>query len=824
VRQDVIQSSFLSGVLSPEAAARVDTDAYNQGLLTGVNIVPRPLGGVRRRPGLRFIDTLPNVLTRVTSLTPTAPNGGTAANANDASTTTLLTTTTDVSTVDPWVAVHYDLGAAAAIQFADVLNFKSTAGSSTEFRIQYSTNNSTWTDFGDTLELVDATGRSYRRGSVTAVTARYWRIAKVGGTNMGAVDTSLQEFNLWTDSGTASEVRLFPFEVTTETRYVLALTDRHIGVYENGILLVSLPSPYPSADLFELDAAQNQDSLVLVHEDYQPRSVFPELGTMYVDPITFASQPQYDYNDTSSPTATSCIQVITFASGWIQGETFQMELESARSGAITYAGDATSKEQSATAANIAREVQKLYTVPAFEGVTCARTGTRQYTVTFAGASAKDYELMSATPLTATAAITVAQTQVGVARTENVWSTTRGWPRTTTFFEGRLFFGGSRSQPQSLFGSRVNQILEYEVEEAYDDDALFVQLAGQQLNAIQGLFAGRSLQFFTSGGEFRYAKTAGSPITPADAPVNQTQYGSARIRPVTIDGATLFVQRTRKAIRDFRYDYEEDAYNSLGVSALAPHLINDVVGLTAWNGSRTDEISLVFVVNGDGTMAVYTSRREAKVSAWCQWTTQGLFKAGTALLEEIYFAVRRTINGVSKLFLEVTDPDYYTDCAVQVANSPASTSVAGLTHLNGEEVRVRADDFILENNTPAAGAITLERVSTDVEVGLNFNPIVTPMPLNMMRPEGANFMRKRRVVKVRVNVLNTLGLLVNDRALPDFNFDINHFDSPPDPVTGVKSLEESTNWDEREDKTVTFSQVDPLPMTILGIDVAMEGNS
>lgn len=909
MKTHVIQSSFLSGVLSPEASARVDSDAYNQGLLTGINVVPRPLGGMRRRPGLAYVATLPYVLSRVTGQTITATNGGTTASANDGSTTTALVTTTDVGTNDPFVVVHYDLGAAASILFADVLDLESTGGSSTEFRIQYSTDNAAWTTWGDAFELVDTTARSYRRGG-TAVSARYWRVAKVGGTNMGAVDTQLTEFNLWTETSTVSAVRLVQFEVDTDTQYLCAFTDRSLAVYEDGVLVVHLPSPYASADLADLDAAQNQDSLVLTHGSYAPRFVFPELGTLYSDPITFTTIPQYDFDDASSPTPVSAVQVITFAAGWKQGETFQIDLEGARSAAITYAGDATATERSATADNIAREIQKLYTVPGFTGVSCARTNTREYTVTFASASAKDYELMSGVPLTGVNDITVSETTAGTPRTEDAWSATRGYPRTVTFFEGRLYFGGTASLPTSIIGSRVNQILDFEIDEALDDDALFVLLSGQQLNAVQGMYAGRSLQIFTSGGELRFAKPIGEPITPGDAPVAQTQYGSARIRPVATDGTTIFAQRTRKAIRDFRFDYEEDAYNSLGLSALAPHLISDVRDLASWNGSSTDEINLVFAINGDGTAAVLTSRREANVRAWVQWTTQGLFKAAAGMLENIYFAVQRTIDDVDTLFLERTDPDSYLDCSVRAATvstvnvsdvryvyqsaalgyyryidtatahglalndrtviegivasdsydvngtwtvlevvdtttirvkstfhaptgsyvsggtltSGAADTVSGLSHLDGEECRVRADGFVLTDATPVAGVATLvDGEFGYVEVGLGFAVTMTPMPLNQMLPEGANFMRKRRVTKVRVRVFETLGLKINDRVIPDIAVDVDYFDAPAEPFTGIRSLEETTNWDEDQDKLVTFSQTDPLPLTILGIDVAMEGN-
>jgi len=84
------------------------------------------------------------------------------------------------------------------------------------------------------------------------------------------------------------------------------------------------------------------------------------------------------------------------------------------------------------------------------------------------------------------------------------------------------------------------------------------------------------------------------------------------------------------------------------------------------------------------------------------------------------------------------------------------------------------------------------------------------------------LNKRRIKFVRVKVNNTLGLLVNGQELPDRYYDIDDFDdNNPTPFTGNHKLEETTNWDETEDKTVTFTQVDPLPMELLSISVDME---
>jgi hypothetical protein len=855
----VVQTSFLSGVLDPRASARIETDAYQQGMLVGLNIVPVHLGGVERRPGLRYRALMPNQLTLVTGMTATAPRGGTAANATDDSESTLLTTTTNVSTLDPYVVVHYDLAVATAVLFADVIGISSDSGSSTQFAIQYSTDNASWTTLDGAFESVDTTERSYRREG--PVTARYWRVAKIGGTDMGTAKITISGFNLWQDSGTVSEGREIGWEVSTDERYVVVLTDRTATLFDgdDGSLIDRAPMPYESDDLADLDGASNAESMILVHEDYPPRFLVRESVTNFQTfEAEFTNVPQIDFADSDSPTPTSDVQAITFDANWNVGDTFQISLDGARTGQIAYAGDIAQ-----TADNIAREVQKLWVVKAFTGVTCARVGALQFTVTFADASADEYGTLTVSLLESVGATkgkaSVVHSVTGVSRREDLWSSTRGYPRSAEFYEGRLYLGGTRSRQQSLIGSVVNDILQLDTAEGLDDDAIFTTLNGRQLNAINGLFGGRSLQLFTTGGEFRYVKEQGTPIVPGDAPVNQTQYGSAKIRPVSIDGATIYVQRNRKSIRDFRFDYTENAYNSLGVSSLAPHLIYDVKDLAAWNGSATDEISLVFVVNGtnpnrddadasdgvtlraDGTafdasepadhgelsfphgsIAVFNSRKEANVQAWTIWTTKGEFKAVATVLRERFFLVKRTVDGVEGLYFEQADDDLYTDCAAVATNSPASTTVTGLDHLDGEECRVRADGYSLERVTPSSGSATIEIEAEDIEVGLDWQLAVTPMPLQTFTVGGSsNLMRKKRVVKVAARVRNTLGLYVNGRPIPDRFFDLNNFDEPPAPFTGTRTIEESSTWDQAKDKLVEFGQVDPMPFELLGIDVQLE---
>lgn len=849
VKSHSIQSNFLSGVLDPRVQGRVDANAYISGMLEGTNIELVHLGGVQRRRGLVKKLILPNQLVALAGSN-TYPNGGTLPN---------LTTTTPPGTTDPYILVHVDLGSAKNVLFADAVDMILASGTSyyaDQFEIQYSANDSTWTTLGGKFHQLDATANyTYRRSAgatfpATYTNARYWRIAKLGGANLPA-EIKLGAFTLWGDSGTVSEGRLIPFEVSTGEPYMAVLSDRSAIITYHGAIVDYVALPYLSADLALLDAQSSAESMMLVHENYSPRFIirlnsplatgnaFAAFYNFQTFEAIFTVVPKVDYADPQSPTPTSDLQTLTFAAGWNPGDTFTITILTDTTGPIMYSGD-----NQTTADAITKAVQALWVVNGFTGVSCVSNGGLTYTLTFANAAAGPMGVIAITSLSSSSTATAAETQVGVSRQEPVWSATRGYPRTVTFYQGRMYFGGTRSQQETVFGSWVNDILQFDTAQGLDDQAIFATLSGVALNAVTALFPGRSLCLFTTGGEFRFVNDGGAPVTPTSFPTNQTQYGTAQIKPVMIDGNTVFVQRNRNSIRDFQFDYTQDQFNSLGVSSFANHLVYDVKDLAAWNGSNLAELNLVFVVNGanpnrgsainpndlpDSTCAVYNTRKEANVQGWTLWETQGLFKNAGEVLEDIFFLVRRTLNGTAVLVLEQATENTFTDCSTGYVASVGATQATGLGWLNGLTCRVRADGLILDDVVPSAGVAVFLRdgrpytTVAGYEIGLNFNPTVTPMPIQTARFGVSNLAWKKRIVSMRIKVRNSLGLLYNGAVLPSASFDTINFDSTPVPFSGIIELEDSTNWDQTEDKLVTFTQVDPLPFYLEYIDIELAGD-
>ena len=197
--------------------------------------------------------------------------------------------------------------------------------------------------------------------------------------------------------------------------------------------------------------------------------------------------------------------------------------------------------------------------------------------------------------------------------EAVWSATRGWPKTAAFFQQRLWFGGSAQRPQTLWGSVVADYYNFNVSSGGDDDAIDVTLDTNQINGIVALMPARHLQLFTTGGEFYISS---SPITPGNIAIkNHPRYGSSTTPPVNVDGATLFIDFGKSSVREFLFSWDEDAYTSNSATLLASHLITTPVDMDARRGTATEDANYVYVVNSDGTMAVFNTLRAQQVAGW-----------------------------------------------------------------------------------------------------------------------------------------------------------------------------------------------------------------
>ena len=422
--------------------------------------------------------------------------------------------------------------------------------------------------------------------------------------------------------------------------------------------------------------------------------------------------------------------------------------------------------------------------------------------------------------------------------EAAWSNSRGWPRTCTFHEGRLYFGGSAAEPNTIWASRVGDFFHFDPTHQYDDDAFKITLSTDSTNAITAIRSGKDLQIFTTGGEFYLPQYENDPITPSNVVVKSaTRRGSkANIRPTGTDTGTMFIQRQGKALREMMFSDVEFNYVTTNISVLSSHLIVDPQSMALRPATDTTEGDLLLIVNGTsttgyraastglaGTIAAFSLSKSQKIVAPSYLVTTGTFKDVAVDLDTIYCLVARTVSSSTKYYVEIFDDDRTTDSAIQYKANPVSpdqavpsnTTCGSLGHLEGLSVSIVRDDIVESNKTVSSSAITIDAVpSTYVEVGLNFDVQVVTQPFEPRLSSGSVQSQKRRVVEVTPILYRSQNLAINGTELNLQTLPVSGAGTVP-PFTGPKKVQGLLGFD--RDAQITITQTQPVFTTVLSLD-------
>ena len=581
--------------------------------------------------------------------------------------------------------------------------------------------------------------------------------------------------------------KLVPFEYSTTQSYMLLFTNNRMYVYKNKELVTNingsgndyLTTTIAAARLANMDFAQSADTLIVVEEDMAPKEIVrgASHSSWTISDITFDHTPKYAFTiSTTSGTSTLTPSAVDGNITLTTGSAF-FTTGSSQVGQYVEANDGLGRAR-ITNVTSTTVVEAIVEIPFFN--------------TNAIASGSWF------------------LETGY---EDTWSSSKGYPRSVTFHEGRLYFGGSKSRPNTIFASRVARFFDFNPGEGLDDDAIEVTIATDSTNAITGLFSGRDLQIFTKGAEYFLPQSTLDPITPSNVVINgATRRGSKEgIKPVGAESGTLFIQRAGKALREFLFSDVELSYISNNISLLSSHLLKSPKSMALRKATSTTDGDLLLLVNDtDGSLVTYSILRGQNVIAPSLHTTDGTFEGVAVDVDQMYVVVKRTINSATKYYVEVFNDDNTTDCAKLLSGSskPSTTTVTGLSHLQGKTVKVIADDAMQSDKTVnASGEITLDAVPTTyVEIGLNYTPSVKTLPVELKLPSGNIMAQRKRIVEATANLYLSQNLTLNGN---DFLFTAGDF------FTGKKRRKPMLGYD--KEGQMTFSQSQPLFFTLLGVE-------
>jgi hypothetical protein len=666
-------------------------------------------------------------------------------------------------------------------------------------------------------------------------------------------------------------VRLVSFQFSVDDSYMLCFTHNRMTVVKNGVVQSNingtgnnyLTTTIGSSIVDDMCWTQSADTLIVVHPDLNPVRITRSSDTTWTaTDIAFDSIPKYAYDldiytnigTTLTPSAVSGNVTLTAStthhdSGTLQaGTSTTVTLKATASATNDVYNGMYVNITGGTGSGQTRLIvdyngtTKVATV--YEAFTVTPDGTSTYTTTtFSALSVNQYinvqpqgraRIVRYVSATVVEAVTeypfFNTTAIDAGRWElehgyvDVWSAAKGWPRSVTFHEGRLYFGGSKSRPSTIWGSKIGLFFDFVPSESLDDDAVEATLDTNELNIITDIISGRDFQVFTTGGEFYVPQRDSDPITPLTFTFKNVSKNGIKpgTRVLTLESGSVYIQRQGKSLNDFVFTDTQATYVTNRISLLSGHLLKTPQRIALRRAASTDEADLLMLTNeSDGSMAVFSLMRSQQITSPSEFTTDGRFIDIGVDVNQIYCVTKRTFNSVDRYFIELLSDSLYTDCAF--TGGSAGGVGSGLPHI-GKSLNVICDGVPQGNETVSGGgAVTFDRESvTSYEVGLPVTVYVKTMPVDIRLQTGNRVGFKKRIVEINAVVKDTQHMVINNQSVAFRLFDNPLLDDPEPTFTGIKRVNGVLGYS--REQAIEVSQVLPLKMTLLGLDYRVAVNA
>lgn len=436
--------------------------------------------------------------------------------------------------------------------------------------------------------------------------------------------------------------RLIPFQFSSSHTYIIELGNEYIRFYTNGGQVMDsgspyeIASPYLAADLPNIRFTQSADVLTLVHPDYAPRDL------KRLAPTNWQLQV-IDFQPTvPAPTGLAA----TPLSGG-SGDTTSYQYRVTAVGPFSAGAIESWPSNTATAASWDSKSGATLAWTAVAGADHYNVYKSKATGVFGYIGQSSGTTFSDKNISPDADKTV---PIGY----NPFAD-GNYPGVVGYYQQRKVYAASDKQPQTIWMSRTGDFNNFAYSEPFRaDDSIEITLASNQVDRIQHLVALRSLLALTSGAEWAISASADSGITADNISATPQSYvGTNNVTPAVYANTALYVQARGGKLATLAYTYTADGFVPQDVSVLSSHLIRgfelqDMAWCMAPNG-------IAWMVRNDGQLLGFTFLSEQQVFAWHHHDTDGAFESVASVPEGdedmLYCIVRRTINGVTKRYVE-----------------------------------------------------------------------------------------------------------------------------------------------------------------------------
>lgn len=418
--------------------------------------------------------------------------------------------------------------------------------------------------------------------------------------------------------------------------------------------------------------------------------------------------------------------------------------------------------------------------------------------------------------------------------------TPGYPGCVTFFQQRLVWGRTPSMPRAIFVSMSNFPEKYSpsvTDGTVEDDSGFMRdIASGQADPILWLKEANSIVVGTAS----VLRWVGAPYNSGEVMTARNvetkiarRVGSRGAVPIDIDEGFVFIGSHGLSVRNY-VDDTDNVAKTPDISILAEHLCKYRVSRLAYQ--QTPD-SIVWCITDDGRLFGLTIDRDENVVGYHSHDVSGKVRSIAVIptneRDELWLLVERTINGETKMYVEVLqqqfDADvmaqsdaFFVDCGLTYEGD-ALNVISGFGHLAGKEVDILSEGAPLPRATVTlSGQVTLPngRLTTKAHIGLPIGNKGVTLPPPTVAPDGATLGRRCRAVSTVVDVMSTMGLEVGPYGGTRHQVKLRNPKNPmgkaPPLYSGEYNHQLDPGWG--TSGQVEFSCPQPTPATILAMNI------
>jgi hypothetical protein len=197
-----------------------------------------------------------------------------------------------------------------------------------------------------------------------------------------------------------------------------------------------------------------------------------------------------------------------------------------------------------------------------------------------------------------------------------FSVEKGYPSCISLRNGRLILASTKSQPQTIWASRVDRYNEFSVDDMADS-GWDLTIGANQSQKIQWLSSSKDLIVGTDIGEWVLNDSDSS--NPVPIIKEQSRWGSSVAQGELMTESLFFIPRDKKGVIQTIYSFQIDGYTAEDVTIMASDLFD--YGITS-HSIQKDPDPIWWGTTGDGRLLGLLYNRVQDINGWFQCDIQG----------------------------------------------------------------------------------------------------------------------------------------------------------------------------------------------------------